>query len=260
MIKHFILAGNHQEAVRFAIDQSWQHDEVFIITPTDIPSGYHGFDVFCVGSYQSLPNLFFIESCLTAVNARYLELRGGLLWALQQPLRQKGGQQTQMPIKCRIWWDQALDCYVVSSGFSAKLVDSLKQFIPSGSRDFDPTTKFWSIKEQYGEFVRQVAESAFGVGSVAFTSKNVTQQSGPQAYQPGQNPYNPGQKMSPSSSGATTEDAIVAFFGLLTYDAAKRAYLVASATLHPDKPTGDGVKMTKLNELWTRIEKEFFKR
>lgn len=258
MIKHFILAGNHQEAVRFAIDQSWQHDEVFIITPTDIPVGYHGFDVFCVGSYQSLPNLFFIESCLTAVNARYLELRGGLLWALQQPLRQKGGQQTQMPIKCRIWWDQALNSYVLSGAYNSKLVEGLKATIPSGSRDHDPATKFWYFHEQYGEFVRQMAEASFGVGSVSFTSRNVTQQAGSQ---PGQQAYQAGSRpLSPSSSVATTEDAIVAFFGLLTYDAAKRAYLVASATLHPDKPTGDGVKMTKLNELWTRIEKEFFKR
>jgi hypothetical protein len=167
-----------------------------------------------------------------------------------------------MSIKCRIWWDQSLDSYVVSSSYSSKLVDNLKQFIPVGSRDFDPVTKFWYIKEQYGEFVRQVAESSFGVGSVSFTSKNVTAQSATQnpytGYpKPGSAPYT--QPLSVNGSG-TTEDAIVSFFGLLSYEAAKKAYLTASNTLHPDKPTGDGVKMTRLNELWSRIEKEYYKR
>jgi hypothetical protein len=157
-----------------------------------------------------------------------------------------------MPIKARIWWDSNLNCYTVSSSFSAKLVDSLKQFIPSGARDFDPQTKFWHVGEQYGEFVKQVAESAFGVGSVSFTSKNVTQQAGShQAYT--------GRPVV-ASNDTTTEGALLAFMNLLPYDAAKKAYIVASATLHPDKPGGDGQKMSRLNELWQRLEKEFFKR
>jgi len=131
----------------------------------------------------------------------------------------------------------------------------LKQFIPSGSRDFDPNTKFWHIKEQYGEFVRQVAEASFGVGSVSFTSKNVTAQAGQQA-------YNSTNRQTPTApvNVQSTEDCLVAFMNLLPYDAAKRAYLIASNTLHPDKPTGDGQKMSRLNELWSRLEKEFFKR
>lgn len=172
-----------------------------------------------------------------------------------------------MPIKCRIWWDAALDSYTVSSSYNVKLVDSLKQFIPTGSRDFDPQTKFWYIKEQYGEFVRQVAETAFGVGSVSFTSKNAAQQSaaGQQAYRTQQpsgwsSQWSSGGAAPMTATPQTTEDCIIAFFSLVPYEAAKKAYLVASSTLHPDKPSGDGVKMTKLNELWSRIEKEFFKR
>jgi hypothetical protein len=157
-----------------------------------------------------------------------------------------------MPIKCRIWWDSNLDAYTVSSSFNTKLVESLKQFIPSGARDFDPQTKFWHVKEQYGEFVRQVAETALGVGSVSFTSKNVSQQASSQQAYSG--------RPIVSTNDTTTEGAIVSFFNLLPYDAAKKAYITASATLHPDKPTGDGVKMSKLNELWQRLEKEFFKR
>lgn len=162
-----------------------------------------------------------------------------------------------MAIKARIWWDATLDSYVVSTTYSAKLVDSLKQFIPSGSRDFDPATKFWYIKEQYGDFVRQISESAFGVGSVSFTSKNVTQQA---ASQPGQQAYSGSRPAVASSSPFSTEDTIIAFMNLVPYEAAKKCYLVASASLHPDKPTGDAQKMSRLNQLWERIEKEFYKR
>jgi hypothetical protein len=158
-----------------------------------------------------------------------------------------------MPIKARIWWDSSLNSYVVSSSYNTKLVESLKSFIPSGSRDFDPQTKFWYIKEQYGEFVRQIAEQAFGVGSVSFTSKNVSQQaSSQQAYS--------GRPTVVSSGSLTTEDALIAFMNLVPYEAAKKCYLFATATLHPDKPTGDAQKMSKLNQLWERIEKEFYKR
>jgi hypothetical protein len=168
-----------------------------------------------------------------------------------------------MSIRARIWWDATLDSYVVSTSYNSKLVDSLKQFIPSGSRDFDPPTKFWYIKEQYGDFVRQICESAFGVDSVLFTSKNVTQQSTTQnpyaSYpRPGSAPYN--QTAVASSSPLSTEDAIIAFMNLVPYEAAKKCYLVASASLHPDKPTGDAQKMSRLNQLWERIEKEFYKR
>lgn len=160
-----------------------------------------------------------------------------------------------MPVKARIWWDTSLDSYVVSSSYSQKLVDSLKQFIPTGSREFDPTTKFWYIKEQYGEFVRQIAEAAFGVGSVSFTSKNVAQQSTTQQT------YSRGTSSTLSASNtSSTEDCLIAFMNLVPYEAAKKSYLLASAVLHPDKPSGDAQKMSKLNELWQRIEKEFYKR
>lgn len=258
MIKYFILAGDRSQASDFAKLQGWIRNEVFILDEVCIPVGYHDIKVCCVGTYYLLPELDKIESWLQPSNPQYYELRGQFRYLLQQPLRQRGGRQT-MAIKCRIWWDHSLNSYIVSSSFSSKLVDSLKQFIPSGSRDFDPQTKFWYINEQYGDFVRQVAEASFGVGSVSFTSRNVTQQASTQSGQ--QQAYQGRSATAASLNGSgTTEDAIVAFFGLLSYEAAKRAYLVASSTLHPDKPSGDAIKMTKLNELWQRLEKEFFKR
>ena len=160
-----------------------------------------------------------------------------------------------MAIKARIWWTEDVQSYVVSSSYNERLVDSLKGVIPSGDRSYDPASKFWYVKEQYGAFIRQLAESAFGVGSVSFTSKDVAQQS--RAYQ---SQARGAQGAYLQTTAGTTEDAIVAFFTLLPYQAAKRAFLQAAQELHPDKPQGDAVKMTKLNELWSRLEKEYYKR
>jgi hypothetical protein len=55
------------------------------------------------------------------------------------------------------------------------------------------------------------------------------------------------------------EDAIIEFFGLLPFEAAKGAYRLAIKELHPDKG-GDPVKAARLNATWQRIESEIFKR
>jgi hypothetical protein len=158
-----------------------------------------------------------------------------------------------MPIKAKIWWDDQAQAYVVSSGYNEKLVAALKNLIPSGMRSYDPSTKFWYLNEKYGEFIRDIASTAFGMHSVSFTSKQVAQQAQQSA---SQQAYN----RPTTSYQGTTEGAIVEFFGLLSHSSAKRAYLQASQELHPDKPTGDASKMAKLNELWSRIEKEFYKK
>jgi hypothetical protein len=158
-------------------------------------------------------------------------------------------------IKARIWWDETSQSYAASWPYNEKFLETLKSLIPSGDRTLDGTTKIWYVQEKYGLFLRQLAESSFGTGCVSFTSKDVTQQA--RAYQ---SQARGAQGSYLQTSSGTTEDCIVAFFTLLPYNAAKRAYLQASQELHPDKPSGDAVKMTKLNELWSRIEKEFFKR
>lgn len=160
-----------------------------------------------------------------------------------------------MAIKARIWWDVNAQAYVISTSYNEKLVEALKSFVPSGDRNFDPTSKFWYVKEQYGEFVRSISTSAFGIHGVSFTSKQVAEQAQTQS---NQRASSAGASLNPTQG--TTEDAIVAFFALLSYDAAKTAYRKAAQDTHPDKQGGDATKMSKLNDLWTRIEKEYFKR
>jgi len=152
-------------------------------------------------------------------------------------------------IKCRIWYDTATGAYVLSSSYTQKFIDALKLLIPAGSRDreYDPSTKFWYFAEPYGEMVRQLAEKFFGVGAVSFTSKTVAQQAA-------------SQQAKLASARSPIDACVVEFFRLLSYEAAKKAYRQASIELHPDRPNGDAVKMSRLNELWSRIEKEVYNR
>ena len=160
-----------------------------------------------------------------------------------------------MAIKARIWWDVNAQAYVISTSYNEKIIDSLKTLIPSGDRNFDPSTKFWYVKESYGEFIRSLTTSAFGIHAVSFTSRQVAEQAQSQS---NQRASSAGTSLNPSLG--TTEDVIVAFFALLSYDAAKQAYRKAATDTHPDKQSGDATKMSKLNELWSRLEKEYFKR
>jgi hypothetical protein len=160
-----------------------------------------------------------------------------------------------MAIKCRIWWDTQAQAYVVSSSYSDKLVDALKTLIPSGDRNWDPATKFWYLKENYGEAIRSIASSAFGIHAVSFTSRTVAEQS---AQQSQQRASQHGTAL--NATHGSTEDALLAFCSLAGYDALRAAYRRAATDMHPDKQSGDGTKMARLNELWSRIEKEYFKR
>jgi hypothetical protein len=161
-----------------------------------------------------------------------------------------------MAIKARIFWDTNAQAYVVSMAFNEKLVDTLKALIPSGDRSYDPSTKMWYVKEAYGEALRSLFVSGFGIHAVSFTSKTVAEQAQQSTQQRTASQH--GAML--NTSAGTTEDAMIAFFSLLSYDAAKAAYRRAAMDVHPDKQQGDGTKMSKLNDLWARLEKEYFKR
>jgi hypothetical protein len=161
-----------------------------------------------------------------------------------------------MAIKARIFWDVNAQAYVVSTAYNEKAVDALKSLIPSGDRSWDSSSKLWYVKEPYGEALRSLFGSAFGIHAVSFTSKQVAEQSQQQSH--ARTTSSAGTALNPSVG--TTEDAIVAFFGLLSYDAAKQSYRRAAQDLHPDKQNGDASRMSRLNDLWARIEKEYFKR
>ena len=156
-----------------------------------------------------------------------------------------------MAIKARIWWDVSIQSYKMTCTWSDKLkpfLDAMKPHIPYGDRDWDEVRKEWYFKEHYGDFVRILAEKHFGVGSVSFVSKTATEQAQKQ------------QQRSPVLSTTPQAQLMTQFVELLPYEAAKKAYLIACQSLHPDKPTGDGQKQAQLNAIWERLEKEVYRR
>jgi hypothetical protein len=159
-----------------------------------------------------------------------------------------------MAIKCRIWWDLNSKSYVVSSSFNEKLVEGLKHVIPSTDRWFDNSTKFWYLKEPYGDAVRLVAEKVFGVGQISFQSKTVAEQA--QA-QPQQQAYGYVPPATVVSSLNELDRAILSFVRMIPYEACKKAFQVSALTLHPDRG-GDPVRMSELNQMWSLIERELY--
>jgi hypothetical protein len=152
-----------------------------------------------------------------------------------------------MTKRCYIAWDCATQTYRLTSPYSNTLVEGLKYLIPSGSRHWDKDSKVWYVAEPYGEVLRKISESCFGVGSVSFLSRKdaETQQ---QRYQT--------QSIVSQDIAAS---AIIEFFHLISYDDAKSLYRKTITRLHPDNG-GDLEKSSRLNAAWDKIEKEFFKR
>jgi len=77
----------------------------------------------------------------------------------------------------------------------------------------------------------------------------------------GNDPHRRTGKENTSSSAlvppSSMEDAILEFFHLLPFKAAKAAYRVAIQELHPDRG-GDTFKAARLNAAWQRIKAEMF--
>jgi len=160
-----------------------------------------------------------------------------------------------MAIRCRIWWDVQTGSYILTLVPDKNLktvVALLKSSIPSGDRDYDPKTNFWYMKEQYGEAVRGFVGAVYGIGSVSFTSKTVVEQAQQQA--PLTLPSTPIQQVV-NEFVALVGDKDASF----SYVSAKKAYRKASLAFHPDHG-GDPSKMARLNELWSRLKGEFYKR
>ena len=287
--KIWLYAGGYREAKEPANREGLRPSDFEYISVINLPLGYHNETVYVYGSYQSrgdyqtilnwantnghILNTYYVKKyqnnypspalckcsvcgILLPTNLLFMGICGFChAHARMHPFTQQnpqpqGGQQV---IKCKIWWDSQCDAYVVSSSYKADLVAALKTLIPSGERRYDDQTKFWYVKEAYGDMILKTAKKAFGDSFVSYVSKQVAEQNAS-----AQNHYS--NNNSVQRSNTTTEDVIAELVKLMPYEALKKAYLLTAQVLHPDKPTGNAAKMARLTELWSRIEKELFKK
>lgn len=147
--------------------------------------------------------------------------------------------------KCRVWWDPGVSAYRAQFPFKQQIVDFLKQFIPHSEREWNGDTKTWTFTESYLDGTVKFLQICFGNQEVATVTRT--------QYEAQQQP-----RSSVAVSKLNTNDMLlVDFMKLIPYEAARAAYRQAAILLHPDKG-GDMEKMSKVNALWTKIQKEVY--
>jgi hypothetical protein len=148
--------------------------------------------------------------------------------------------------KCSIFWDTSVQAYRMKCQFKPQLIEFLKKQIPHSERSWDESSKIWTFTEKYLDGVRLLAETIFTKNECAVLTRAQVEAA--------QKP--PAGGISVRTLNAI-DSALADFMRLISYDAARAAYRRAAVELHPDKG-GDMEKMSKLNALWTKIEKEVY--
>lgn len=141
----------------------------------------------------------------------------------------------------RIWWDNSLSGYCITTPWSKEFVDTIKMLIPHSDRAFFEDKKMWCFSEKYLDGVKSLCEKIYGLGSVVVITKAQTQQS----------------TSSSPMAKASINDAMAEFMRVIPYEAAQKAFRHAAMMLHPDRG-GDMEKMARLNAAWERIRKEIY--
>ena len=142
----------------------------------------------------------------------------------------------------KIWWDESVAAYRVTTPYNETFFNLLKQLIPFSDREWDKSSKTWTVTERFMEPIRQLAEKTFRDTATVITKAQSQKSSVP-----------------PALAKQPLDGVICQFFRLLAYEDAQAAYRKASMRLHPDRG-GSMEQMTALNSAWTRLEKELFKK
>lgn len=154
-----------------------------------------------------------------------------------------------MATQCQIYWDKDVQAYRMKMKWSPQrgpqIVDFLKKQIPSSERMWDEQSKIWTFTEKYFDGVQKFAKLLFGTTEVVVLTRTQVEAAS-QSYS------------APTARTATPlELELAEFMRLLPFEAAQSAYRRAAAMLHPDKG-GSMDKMSRLNVLWNRLEKEVY--
>ena len=162
------------------------------------------------------------------------------------PKTQPQGGTQNVPISCRIYWDDSIGGYAVSCSYKKDFIDFLKQNIPASDRAFHPNTKTWSFQEKYYDVILKTAQALFGAGSVSAQKRSVSSTGG-------------GSPVSVGSSADPLTLAFAKFARLLPHDVLKKAYREAAGAMHPDKfppheREAQQRRMADLNEVWAQIK------
>jgi len=150
----------------------------------------------------------------------------------------KGQPNMTQGAKCRIWWDETISAYRISTPYSPQFVDFLKIGIPVSDRAYDPSTKIWTFTEKFFDLVESTARKVWkNQGEVVIITKTQSQKA----------------SAPPAVATASLDTVMLEFVKILPERALLQAFRFAANELHPDKG-GSMESMSKLNTLWDRIK------
>jgi hypothetical protein len=148
-----------------------------------------------------------------------------------------------------IVWDSTVSAYRMTSPWIKELKEFMSAQMPHSDRDWDANTKTWTFVEKQLPNVQNLLK-LLGLTATVMLRQQV------EAAQQQQ------QQQANTHAQAVVRNAIepvvMQFVRTVPYDAMKKAYLLASLALHPDKVGGDGTQQATLNTAWQRIEKEIY--
>lgn len=158
--------------------------------------------------------------------------------------------------KASIFWDTSIQAYRLKMqadyGKIEKCVEFLKKFIPHSDRELlvkeDPVTKkkdyTWTFTEKYLTGTVDFMKLIFGSTEVVCVTRAQVEQA--------QTP-----RMNMQPSGNPTAQLCYEFLKALSFEDMQKAYRSAAIRLHPDRG-GDMEQMSKVNSLWTKLQKELY--
>lgn len=140
--------------------------------------------------------------------------------------------------KVRFLWDKDVQGYRIECPYNKAFIEGIKALVPASDRDYDPSTKIWTVAEKWYKPLHIAAERLYPGQVFVFTKEQQERAAAP-----------------PAIAKASLDQVLTDFVKLLPNEALIRAYKVAAMELHPDRG-GSMEKMSSLNALWQRIKEE----
>jgi|SRR5579863_3058589 len=160
----------------------------------------------------------------------------------------KRGFSNQSPASAKIWWQAApINAYTIAIPYNEVWIAAFKQLIPGDKKHWDPVAKVWYFDEAFLDPVKFLLTKSFpGIILNILTRQQVEAAGQPRA-----------SALSGHLALSVADAAILEFFKMLPFEAARKAYLAAITLAHPDKG-GNAEGASRLNSAWQKIEKEVF--
>lgn len=128
----------------------------------------------------------------------------------------------------------------MTTPYNPAFIDLLHAAVPSSDRSWDKPAKTWTFSEKYLDAVQKAAETVFRCKAQVLSKQDA-------------------QKAPPSTAVVVRSSLPDLFFELVPYEAMRKAYVLGIAFHHPDKG-GDADKAARLNAIWQKLEREFYKK